>query len=534
MESKVLRPVARLVILGALIACTEKQTVVEPLAVPPVRMTVVPPSVSNAPLMVPEFSPGIIVDLPTYADAVIAEFRLDGTVFARATPGTEKHNHVIDGAGIWIESFTGCYVNVVVTYTQGIWGPGPCSRPLQDPSIDTTLVQGQGTIKRVTGIPQWDYECNYGPCYTYEGAQSYSITPLSAALDLTTPGTAEVAPGQIDVPPGTWVVFKVAPNPLRIKNIDVPLRVVSWQWTASTGGAGQTVLTGGATAIQRSVYIAEPGSMVVTAIVNGAERADTVTVGDPNVVIIPEKDQMKFSILTHYDNGDVKDSVPSSQNIKIWVLREDGSRVLYAAVDLTLTAVEGSGGHVHRGNKPGGRLTQTQVNTGASGEAIVGYTAPLASGPVWIKATSSGSAPDSSKIEVGVFNLTELAPGTESNPAALYKRIGDIPGQHVQNHFATAFHIAKLGQLADAFYKTFKSGPTFNDSSLPLGGVYDLNLNWDEPHERHSEGYATDFKTQGISNNQRKFVYDFWERELKGKVGDETRTSRPHYHLEAK
>ena len=62
----------------------------------------------------------------------------------------------------------------------------------------------------MTGIPQWDYECNYGPCYTYEGAQSYSITPLSAALDLTTPGTAEVAPGQIDVPPGTWVVFKVA------------------------------------------------------------------------------------------------------------------------------------------------------------------------------------------------------------------------------------------------------------------------------------------------------------------------------------
>lgn len=71
----------------------------------------------------------------------------------------------------------------------------------------------------------------------------------------------------------------MAGNPTRLKDIDVPIRVLSWQWIAATGGAGQTVLTGGATAIQRSAYITENGRMVVSAVVNGLEQKDTVRVG---------------------------------------------------------------------------------------------------------------------------------------------------------------------------------------------------------------------------------------------------------------
>lgn len=269
--------------------------------------------------------------------------------------------------------------------------------------------------------------------------------------------------------------------------------------------------------------------MEVTAVVNGNEQVDSVTVQDPQVEILLAKTSMKFSIHTvKPSTGEVKRDEPSTQAIKIWVLRTDGSRVLFRDVDLVLIPHEGTAGHVHRGGKPAGSLDLTHVNTGPSGEAIVHYTAPKVSGDVTIRGTSIGAVSDTAVIAIGLFTLAELVPGVN------YSLNGDLAGRHVQNHFATASHIVKLGQLADAFFKTFKSGPTFNDSSLPLGGVYDLNLDWDQPHETHSEGLATDFQTNGVNSNRRKFVFDMWEGELKGIVGDETGTSQPHYHLASK
>jgi len=64
-----------------------------------------------------------------------------------------------------------------------------------------------------------------------------------------------------------------------------------------------------------------------------------------------------------------------------------------------------------------------------------------------------------------------------------------------------------------------------------MGGTYDLDLNWKQPHAAHSEGRATDLKTNGLDPRWLKIIKRHWETVTIGIVGDETRTSKPHFHL---
>ena len=168
------------------------------------------------------------------------------------------------------------------------------------------------------------------------------------------------------------------------------------------------------------------------------------------------------------------------------------------------------------------------------------FTASIVSGPVKIKASSTGSSSDSATIEIGQWNLQELSTG------AHYSLTGDIAGQHTQNHFGKAQHFDMIRKLADSYYAKFNEGPTFNDTSLPLGGLYDVDSlhHWSAPHQSHGEGRSTDFKTIGLDSARVRFVRRFWERceKLGCYLGDETiikepgrpprpNLTNPHYHL---
>ncbi len=534
MPSCVPRVFRLFLVLSALVACAERQSPFEPIPVP--RSTsnlVMPPSVSG--LLLPitnEWDPSYSIGLPEYAEALIAEFTVSGIV-AMPSAHADRASLSANATGVnGSDANSGCFVNVLFKYGgYPAFGFGACQSTVKSP--DTVWVKGPGTVFRGPRRPQWTGDCPGATyCWRYDGSQTVSVTPLFAAINLTTPGRAEVAPSTIEVPPWTWVTFKVSSIPLGFKSIPVPIRVVSWQWQAASGGAGQPQWNFADTTLpERRARITESGSMLVTAFVNGVKQVDTVIVSVPRVKITPQTLTMRPSTLTQV----VKDT--SKQTITASVLGIAGA-LPYMSINLTLSAFEGTAGHAHTGSKPKGKFlpsgaTTLTLNTGSAGVATVTYMAPDPSGPVKLTGASPtyAATSDSVEIQVKYGGLVEL------NPGEAYLLTGDLP-PHPRNHFGTPEHIARLKTLADFFFAKFAARPTFNDTSLELGGLYDVGTTpWTDPHKGHRSGRHTDLRTIDRTETQRTALWIAWER-LGGSVWDETKkkdgtpnTQNPHYHL---
>lgn len=544
----------------ALLSCAEQRSPIEPLSPAQPALTIVPPAVSafDIPLTSPYSPAWALTALPTYNEPVIVLVSVFGRIDVIPLHPS-KGPSLVDASGYWREeSVIGCYVNVQVKYGSTVW-PSGCAAPQQQVRSDTILVQGSGTVKRGGAIGQWDSECDNDQCWAYglhDGVQTLSITPLAATIDLTTPGTSQPSPGYIDrPPPATWAVFRIAASPTTLKSITVPIRVLSWQWIAATGGAGQTVLTGGATAIQRSAYITENGRMIVSAVVNGLEQVDTVRVGIPpdttppppdtgTVTIVPAALSVYPTIILHPPYRERYDT--SRVDVIVSVRRADGTAIPNRDVTLSLTPTEGSAGHLHLGPpaKPAGLLEQLgeqaatiQINTGNSGIDTVKFRAPAPSGPVTINGVSGGSAPGSATIDVKVPDLASYSAGVGFTLIG-----GDTHGgKHSDNHYATQSHISNLQRLAEAHFAKFGKVLQYNDASLKWGGLFDYNWEvtpWSTPHGGHREGLHTDLRTiadpqnglDALSDRRKKFVRDFWSGSVGGKVREEG--SPPHYHLD--
>ena len=168
------------------------------------------------------------------------------------------------------------------------------------------------------------------------------------------------------------------------------------------------------------------------------------------------------------------------------------------------------------------------------------YTASLVSGPVTLTGTSPGATSGTASIDVGQWNLHKFAGGTH------YTLTGEIAGQHIDNHWAKDYHRQKMEELADLFFAQFGESLTFNDTSLPFGGLYDVDSthHWVPPHQSHPEGRSTDIKTNGLDTAEINFVKAKWKswQSLGAYLGDETvirekgkpdrpNTVNPHYHL---
>jgi hypothetical protein len=99
------------------------------------------------------------------------------------------------------------------------------------------------------------------------------------------------------------------------------------------------------------------------------------------------------------------------------------------------------------------------------------------------------------------------------------------------NHYADPTHLSKLLKLADRFFAAYGTPLTFNDTSLQMGGLFDVGTAaWFYPHKAHREGRNTDIRTNGLDQYKLDFIDTQW-RNLHGHVVDETETSQPHYHL---
>lgn len=266
-------------LLVGISACTDQESPVQPRRVG-LASVVTPPN-----LVLAEFpigssqDPAKTMSLPTYSDSTIVEVRLDGKIRVTSDPRTavQGYSGPLDGSGIFVFGvWYSCYANVNFSWPSQRSGPSPCSGTpdstrLMSVWADTILASGQGTITRGPGVPQYTADCNYTPCHSYSGGPQYvSVTPLIASLGLSAyPDTIMV---------GSKVIFYPGVAPLSIKNISVPLKILSWQWTAAGGGAGQTVACAQPVNPCAVFSVKEAGTMQLTALVNGAQQSRSASV----------------------------------------------------------------------------------------------------------------------------------------------------------------------------------------------------------------------------------------------------------------
>ena len=216
-----------------------------------------------------------------------------------------------------------------------------------------------------------------------------------------------------------------------------------------------------------------------------------------------------------------------------------------AAVDSAGSGIDGPYGHYHRGaggtQKPAGTLSPMVVNTGPNRMATVIYRTGPISGPVILRAHSEGARAAAETLHVGVLGLVPLIPRYSDS---LVGSSATHPAW--ANHWGLPSMVSRLDLLADAFYAKFNRKIWYNDLSLPLGGRYDFRNNWGYPHDEHRAGRDLDLKTDpdgredigGMTEEQRTWVWGFWEVVLGGAVGDErlkedkvTLRAMPHFHL---
>ncbi len=222
----------------------------------------------------------------------------------------------------------------------------------------------------------------------------------------------------------------------------------------------------------------------------------------------------------------------------------EGNHLLDREIVVSVESVDSAGtssdapyGHAHFGHggvqKPKGVLSADTVNTGQQGLVILTYRAGTVSGPIVIRATSTGASKNELTLGVGVPGLVAL-PGRPS-----YVLVGQL-WSHPANHHGIPAVTARLDTLADSVMGRFNRPLYLNDMALPLGGRFDLDSNWACCHDEHRAGRDTDLRTNnagGLSARERQYVWAQWER-MGGTVHDETvlrsgapNTRSPHYHL---
>lgn len=173
--------------------------------------------------------------------------------------------------------------------------------------------------------------------------------------------------------------------------------------------------------------------------------------------------------------------------------------------------VDDPAGHTqdHAASQPVGNLRR--INSGeqgvyldfnTNGEVVyIQYLIPEVSGEYvldyWYKMwwmESSVFMPSVREYRVKVPYLEELEP----SPDGIYKLTGtesDVGKRHMKNHFLTSVNSEKIKETAD-FYYDFGDGNViqFNDMSLPWGGMFDMNGDWNvkSGHVTHRTGTDVD------------------------------------------
>jgi hypothetical protein len=222
-------------------------------------------------------------------------------------------------------------------------------------------------------------------------------------------------------------------------------------------------------------------------------------------------------------NG-IKEASPSKREIylRTYFEEKDGTQTPAPNIKITLgveVVADLFTGHFHSWEgKPAGKLSATEVVTDELGENVAVYTASEYSGPEKINASAEfpGYRPNpvqnATQIRVGIGGLTSLADSPD------YNLIGETV-HHIKedSHYGVQALLNAQIELAKAFHTRFdkprypQKKIEYNDGSLPLGGMFDINGTWKVPHCDHRLGWASDVRTVNLIPAQQDFIEQFWQ-----------------------
>jgi hypothetical protein len=157
-------------------------------------------------------------------------------------------------------------------------------------------------------------------------------------------------------------------------------------------------------------------------------------------------------------------------------------------VVLTVKAEAGSGGHNHIPDRPDGSL----YPSGGNSPLTFSFLAPAPAGDHIITAECADNScgQGTGAVWVGIKGLKLQA--SSVNYVLLPNRDANHPG----NHYVTRNTERNVSNFAAAYHEKFPNDPVlhFNDASLIRGGLFDINSNWQVPHETHRLGRNVDVK----------------------------------------
>jgi hypothetical protein len=113
-------------------------------------------------------------------------------------------------------------------------------------------------------------------------------------------------------------------------------------------------------------------------------------------------------------------------------------------------------------------------------------------------------------VSVGVFGL-KLLPDNPSLYRKVSNPMGHFPGKQF---YGTPAMIAAITKMAEDYKQQFGVLLSFNDLSLPWGGVFDLGKNWTCPHKFHRLGTSVDVNHAVYRENEPNPVGQVKKKEL--------------------
>ncbi len=168
-------------------------------------------------------------------------------------------------------------------------------------------------------------------------------------------------------------------------------------------------------------------------------------------------------------------------------------------------AVKDSGEHIesnHTGTRQTGSVSPSLITfpAGSSGAATVVYTSTEVSGveKIIAEVVDDKESKCESPVRVRVPGLFDLGLGGS------YRLTGNTgrAAIHPNNHYGTGSTVVRTHYMANDFYEQFNATLGINNMSLSGGGLFDIDGDWDTPHDWHRKGTSVDIDRCAMPTNK--------------------------------
>ena len=198
-----------------------------------------------------------------------------------------------------------------------------------------------------------------------------------------------------------------------------------------------------------------------------------------------------------------------------------------AQVSIAIERVSGSGGHNHGGNTSDpnavGQIAPNSFTLPSpypqNVRCVYRATSVCGSNKLTFR-FSAGSPPT-------IDNFVEvLISGLQPIPSSSSLQLKAPLSEHPSPYWGHPSFIAKLVQLANAYFQERNKPITVTDSTLMWGGRFDLKQNWAPPHAEHMDGRQADLRSRDMNEADKKAFL-----RIAAQVGIQVLEEGDHWHV---